>query len=883
MKRRNRDATLPALLERLKSTESALRASQAENERLMLEKDRSLKENKMRIDIGALDSLENESVGGISTVQDAKIRALKDLHSQKIRSLMKSVEGYKKEIDMLKAENKEHRRTQQIKQLKNDVKDLEITIDVLKHQLVSSEKKFEKEELNDFIIKKTLGGPKRFRPATREELQNQILALEKKMKEKKPSTSKDDGASVSGSVRDRERERSISSSGRDSSTRREEGKYDNMGPAITSSADSKRITELMDEVDRLSVELKARERSMRGYMDQVEELQEQNHQLSSFEEKFKRTASKHKTVVEQLDGYQRKSVEFAQEKQRLEEEIVKLHAEKQWAEDEGRRALEDAVQKQLKIVEELSAAQAKQIEAEEALDKYQRDRAVEKQAKASSSKDSLQSTTFLNDALKEEKALRGRMETKIQTLNNDIVNMKAKLEVAERNASSLEAVLKTKGNVELQAAEARNKLKDVEGKAKTFDDLVLKNKALEKEKYDLLSKISLLEKDKGSFSAAAEGKVAAINDKLATLQAERDTWKDKSNLYENELRVIKSLSGGEGKTTTERDLLDQFSKQMELKTAEFRSEQNILRANLSQTQTDLAQITGKLLTEQQARVQKDHEVTALHAENQSLVNEIKSLQSNVEALKSKSAVSSKSVTEGGGGETAALQKKVSDVELQLEFYKKQVKELEVEKRKGEMDASAIAAADKTIKEQSSYIATLEKSIDSMKHDKVTSPSGSSAPSDDVKKLKDKIKRLDQELDDCIAGETEAINDSRALRRKLREYKAALTSVRQKLKEKEKLLVELQADPKGGKAVEAAYVKEIEKYRATEEDLKRGVAIFQKSVDVLNSHIAVLEKTMAKSNVQIPAKPLLDEVAEGMLRDEASNFEDPYEGEGDGDA
>jgi hypothetical protein len=57
---------------------------------------------------------------------------------------MKSVESYKKEIELLKAEGKEHRRTQQIKQLKNEIKDLELVIDVLKQQFIS-DKRFELE------------------------------------------------------------------------------------------------------------------------------------------------------------------------------------------------------------------------------------------------------------------------------------------------------------------------------------------------------------------------------------------------------------------------------------------------------------------------------------------------------------------------------------------------------------------------------------------------------------------------------------------------------------------------------------------------------------------------------------------------------------------
>lgn len=38
------------------------------------------------------------------------------------------------------------------------------------------------EDVNELVIKKTLDGPKRFRPKTREELQNELASLEKKHK-----------------------------------------------------------------------------------------------------------------------------------------------------------------------------------------------------------------------------------------------------------------------------------------------------------------------------------------------------------------------------------------------------------------------------------------------------------------------------------------------------------------------------------------------------------------------------------------------------------------------------------------------------------------------------------------------------------------------------
>ncbi len=60
---------------------------------------------------------------------------MKELHSQKIRALMKSVESYKKEIESIKASNKTDKKSKQIKQLQKDVRDAEFVSEILKKHI----------------------------------------------------------------------------------------------------------------------------------------------------------------------------------------------------------------------------------------------------------------------------------------------------------------------------------------------------------------------------------------------------------------------------------------------------------------------------------------------------------------------------------------------------------------------------------------------------------------------------------------------------------------------------------------------------------------------------------------------------------------------------
>jgi hypothetical protein len=111
---------------------------------------------------------------------EAKFQALKTLHAKKIKSLMSSIDSKERDLDRMKALGKDNRRTEIIQSLKKKLKHHELVINVMKEELV---KKAEMtyEEVNQFVIGKTISGPKRFRPLIREELENTITDLERKL------------------------------------------------------------------------------------------------------------------------------------------------------------------------------------------------------------------------------------------------------------------------------------------------------------------------------------------------------------------------------------------------------------------------------------------------------------------------------------------------------------------------------------------------------------------------------------------------------------------------------------------------------------------------------------------------------------------------------
>ena len=94
---------------------------------------------------------------------------------------MKSVNTLKDQITLLKSRSKEHRRSSLIGGLRDKLREQELVADVLKEEL-ELRTQLSGMEVNEFVVKKTVGGPKRFRPKSREELQNEVIEGERRLK-----------------------------------------------------------------------------------------------------------------------------------------------------------------------------------------------------------------------------------------------------------------------------------------------------------------------------------------------------------------------------------------------------------------------------------------------------------------------------------------------------------------------------------------------------------------------------------------------------------------------------------------------------------------------------------------------------------------------------
>lgn len=112
-----------------------------------------------------------------------KLEALSALHDRKVAALMRSISTLREDVKRLKAESKEHKRSQLIRSLRDKLRDQELVVDVLKESL--TENGMSENQVNEMIVIRTLGGPKRFRPKTREELQNELALAQAKLGERR--------------------------------------------------------------------------------------------------------------------------------------------------------------------------------------------------------------------------------------------------------------------------------------------------------------------------------------------------------------------------------------------------------------------------------------------------------------------------------------------------------------------------------------------------------------------------------------------------------------------------------------------------------------------------------------------------------------------------
>ncbi|KAJ0403765.1 hypothetical protein P43SY_006308 [Pythium insidiosum] len=333
---------------------------------------------------------------------------MKTAHDQKVRSLMRSINQLQEQIQQLKTQDKEHRRSALIQSLRQSQREQELLIDILKQTLVEKVPEFQesRELVNDFILKKSIGAPLRFRPKTREELENELDVLDGKYKRAVETLqkAKDDAAQLENEldVLDGKYKRAVETlqkakddaaraptSARGERSMVGESKRDddedplpivNRQQAPQQPATPLAIVDpsLQEEIDRLKVELASKTMTIHTQADELHELMAELDKLRIVEERLERKQHKISALEEKISHLQQEAVALLHEKEAETEKNVELHEQLQFLRSTRADDGAAADTERLQLLEKLQQSQARESEVQRELEEQQKKWALDR-------------------------------------------------------------------------------------------------------------------------------------------------------------------------------------------------------------------------------------------------------------------------------------------------------------------------------------------------------------------------------------------------------------------------------------------------------------------------------------------------------------------------
>ncbi|KAG3160006.1 hypothetical protein PC128_g21206 [Phytophthora cactorum] len=339
--------------DRLKATEEALRAAQATIAR---QEKREAELRRLVVSHGiAQDATEaNPAV-------EAKVGALKAVHEQKVRALMRSINQLQEQIQGLKAQEKEHRRSALIQDLRTQQREQDLLIDVLKQTLQEKVSEFQDSRalVNDFVLKKSAGGPMRFRPKTREELENELQALGQNFQRTVEKFKQDSQRNAAP-----KEEKPHDSDKGDGDEKTEEKNATNQNVAADEA--------LYEELEQLRAQLASKSVTIHAQAEEMAEVYAELDKLTVVEDQIVRKKHKIALLREQLERQQADNVELVQEKEELAEKYLQLQEETQFLRD---ITMEDAGAKDEERLQQLELIQmlrSRELELQDELERQQK-------------------------------------------------------------------------------------------------------------------------------------------------------------------------------------------------------------------------------------------------------------------------------------------------------------------------------------------------------------------------------------------------------------------------------------------------------------------------------------------------------------------------------
>ncbi|KDO31737.1 hypothetical protein SPRG_03657 [Saprolegnia parasitica CBS 223.65] len=325
----------------LKQTQRAL----AEAQKTIAEQQQREKELKKLLELQSLV----ESGDGTNALLEAKTQALNNIHSQKVRSLMKSIHQLQEQVSVMKAQDNEHRRSALIQSLRKKQREQDLLIDVLKEALATKAPEFQD------------SGPKRFRPKTREELELEFLDLDKKYKRVVQSL-KSTKAAMASNAKEEE------ASPQDNRDAHED---DDEAKSIAAN-DAEAVKTLQEEVDRLRIAIASKDVNLQAQLTEIETLQRQLAQLTAIQDKCDRAKQKYAASKEALGKIEHDSIQLIQQKEKESEARAQAEAELAFFKEAHANDVAQSDREKLDLLERIKAMHAHEIDLQTQLEDQQK-------------------------------------------------------------------------------------------------------------------------------------------------------------------------------------------------------------------------------------------------------------------------------------------------------------------------------------------------------------------------------------------------------------------------------------------------------------------------------------------------------------------------------
>uniref|UniRef100_A0A7S1UEG2 Uncharacterized protein n=1 Tax=Phaeomonas parva TaxID=124430 RepID=A0A7S1UEG2_9STRA len=660
-------------------------------------------------------------------VAEAKIRALKALQTKKVRTLMSSIEKLKDEVDSLRRGQMAHRQNAQLRQTKERLREQELVVDVLKEELRRERNENDKPtsdyDMNEWVIQRTVGGPKRFRPKTREELQNEVEDLTKeKMKltsrvnrQKKAGRTTGSGfGSSMGSTKGRTQQRGgdepvePGQSSKRAAASTSTGWDDSGLPTLTSQdmdpADIVRErSDILQRLEDLTVELRTQEGLADSLAKETRTLRTENRDLR----RAKDAAKRQENVIEALRlRLSERDTELERAGMQLmakEEEAIVARSEVEESEIAHTRVVQQLRDELTLAAEELSQMEMREVELENELERLKVLGSSERQSQARRSSEIRSAAGTLAARLRQVERERDRLALHTQRQTERIGDL-------ERQASHLEHLRGQLRASNQEKKEAMRRFKDMErlyndsmvAKATEAEASRNQHQQLEKnakiktlEKAEVLGemrawrqKASRLADQVHDLERELEAERAAHSSTVAALEAEQAMLSDARMLHDQEgtkrLREVQKLQANVDEVTAERAALEDKVEILREKLEASEKSLHAAEAEYEETKDKARLLQKQVLAAKQLRHREQSIIEETTADLEDAQKTAEKASHEAEKLRVELRLAS--------GEIEERSKSLQDMSAEIERANRQLQEA----KRDAADAAAIA--DETTKD-----------------------------------------------------------------------------------------------------------------------------------------------------------------------------------------